>query len=58
MKANVAISYTRHTGRFSRIERTEQASFDTDRSSFAEEAATLIEALHEYVTNARARRRS
>jgi hypothetical protein len=57
MKADVAITYTRHTGKFSRTERTEQASFDSDRSSFVEEAATLIEVLREYVENVRARRR-
>lgn len=56
-KGEVSIAFKRHLGRHSAIERTEQASFDTDRSWFIEQASILIDALEKYVTDARARRR-
>jgi hypothetical protein len=58
MKANVAITYTRHTGRFSRIDRSEQVSFDPEQRSFVEAASEVIDLLKDYVKNARLRRRS
>jgi hypothetical protein len=57
MKGEVTIAFKRHFPRHLTSERTEQASFDTDTASFIDEAATLIEVLHEYVENARTRRR-
>jgi hypothetical protein len=57
MKAEITIAFKRHLPRHPTSERTEQASFDTDQSSFIDEAATLIEVLHEYVRNASVRRR-
>jgi hypothetical protein len=57
MKANVAITYTRHTGRFSRIEKSEQVSFDAEQCSFVEAASEMVDLLNDYVKNARLRRR-
>lgn len=57
-KASIFVNYKRHTAKFSSIERSEEASFDTDQSSFIKEAATLLDVLEKYVTDARARRRS
>jgi len=58
MRANVSITYTRHTSRFSRIERSEQVSFDAEQRSFVEAASEAIDLLKDYVKNARLRRRS
>jgi hypothetical protein len=57
MKAEIIMNYKRYKNRFTKKERTEQASFDTDRSSFTKEAEPLIEVLGEFVENARSRRR-
>jgi hypothetical protein len=57
MKASILVNYRRHTGRMTNIERSEEATFDTDQSSFIEEASILIDLLDNYVTNARARTR-
>lgn len=57
MKASIFINYKKYRSKFSIAEMSEEASFDTDRSSFVNEAATLIEALHDYVTNAKTRGR-
>lgn len=57
MKAEVTIAFKRHSRGHLTSERTEQASFDTDQSSFVAEAATLIDVLSEYVKNARSGRK-
>jgi hypothetical protein len=57
MKANVTITYTRHTGRFSKIEKSEETSFDAEQHSFVEVTSQLIDALDDYVKKARLRRR-
>jgi hypothetical protein len=57
MKASVSITFTRHTGRFSRRERAEQADFDDDQLSFIEAASSVIDTLEPFVKDARSRRR-
>jgi hypothetical protein len=53
MKAEVTIAFKRHLPRHSATERTEHASFDTDKSSFVKEAATLIDVLSKHAKSAR-----
>jgi len=49
MKGSISITFTRHTGRFSRLEKTEQVTFDDEQSSFLEAALAVIGILDEYV---------
>jgi hypothetical protein len=57
MKASVTVWFTRYTGRFSKRERVEEASFDDEQFTLIEAASDLMDALDEYVKNARLRRR-
>lgn len=57
MRASIFINYKKYRNRFSSSERSEEASFDTDESTFLKEAEPLIENLSELVKNARVKRR-
>ena len=53
MNAYASVTYTRHTGKRSKIERSEQVTFDLERHTIAEVASAIIESLAEEVKNAR-----
>jgi hypothetical protein len=57
MRASIFINYKIHKGKFSTGEKLEEASFDTDQSSFIKEAEPLIENLKQFVKNARLMKR-
>jgi hypothetical protein len=57
LKASVSITYTRHRSKFSKVERSEEVTFDAGRCSVTDAASRVIDALEEYVRNARLRRR-
>lgn len=56
MRASIFINYKRYKSKFSNFEKTEEATFEADQSSFVEQAAVLIDSLEKYVKNARAGR--
>lgn len=57
MKACVTITYTRHTGKFSKIGRTAHTSFDIEHRTLIEVAERGIALLDDYVRNTRLRKR-
>jgi len=57
MKASISITFTKHTGKFSKKERSEEASFDDELCTFIGAALALIDVLDDYVKGARQRRR-
>jgi len=56
MRASIFINYKKYQNKFSSSERSEEASFDTNDSTFLKEAEPLIENLKKLVENARLRR--
>ena len=56
-KATISIAFTRQRSKFSKVGRAVQASFDPEQYSFEEIASRMIDALQDYVTNARLKRR-
>lgn len=57
LKASVSVTYTRHRSRFSKVQRSEQVTFDDEKYSLIDAASAVIDALEEYVEKARLRRR-
>jgi hypothetical protein len=57
MNAYASVTYTRHTGKRSKIERSQQVTFDLERYTIDEAASAIIESLTAEVRDARARRR-
>lgn len=58
MKASIFINYKIHKSKFSNAEKSEEASFDTDQSSFVEQASILLDVIGKYVKAARTKVRS
>jgi hypothetical protein len=57
VKASIFINYKKYRNKFSSTERSEEASFDTEQSTFIKEAEPLIVSLAKLVENARLKRR-
>jgi hypothetical protein len=57
VNAYASVTYTRHTGKRSKIERSAQVTFDLERYTIDEVASAIIESLAAEVKDGRARRR-
>jgi hypothetical protein len=57
MRANVSITFTRHTGRSSKEEMSEQVNFDDEQCTFIEVSRAAIALLELFVKNTRFGRR-